>query len=248
METSNSREAHLAARRSAEEQQQARAAETLKDHKYTCLVKTADVEVWRCKGDGIFYAFDIMMTRFGIAIVGDIDNLTFSVGLGYGMPFLAGKDVTYYIHSKLSECHKKRVFSEDLFRAVLMTGICRELHSECSEELWDALPGWAQDSDQIKGSHWAEFRQIVLKNRRDLDNGDDRWMHWDDLLTEAEQIGFKEEAQVFMRDNQEALFLGPEWYESRIDEVCSGLIRELYLINHAAKAIIAQTATPEVAA
>lgn len=70
-------------------------------------MKQADVEVWRCKAESTTaYAFDIMMTRFGIAVVGDIGDLTFSVGLGYGISFLAGDDVTYYLHTKLNESHK----------------------------------------------------------------------------------------------------------------------------------------------
>ncbi|WP_226342927.1 MULTISPECIES: hypothetical protein [Pseudomonas] len=107
MDVTKSREAYIDERRQTEAERKARAAEKLKDHQYTCLVKQSDVEVWRCKAERTTaYAFDIMMTRFGIAVVGDIGDLTFSVGLGYGMSFLAGDDVTYYLHTKLNESHK----------------------------------------------------------------------------------------------------------------------------------------------
>ncbi|EKT4478407.1 hypothetical protein QEL91_004134 [Pseudomonas putida] len=241
MDVAQSREAYINQRRKTEDERKARAAEKLKNHQYTCLVKQADVEVWRCKADRTTaYAFDIMMTRFGIAVVGDIGDLTFSVGLGYGMKFLAGDDVTYYLHTKLNESHKKKVFSTDLFRQVLVSSICRELHDDCSEEIWDTLPAWVQDADLVRGSHWQEFRALTLIHRRDLHNGDDRWMHWDDLFDAAEQIGSTEEAHLFMRDNAEVLCLGEEWYEHRITETCDSLYAQLYMINHAAKAIMTQ--------
>lgn len=241
MDVTKSREAYIDERRQIEAERKARAAEKLKDHQYTCLVKQSDVEVWRCKAERTTaYAFDIMMTRFGIAVVGDIGDLTFSVGLGYGMSFLAGDDVTYYLHTKLNESHKKQVFSTDLFRQALVSSICRELHDECAEEIWDILPAWVQDADLVRASHWQEFRALTLIHRRDLHNGDDRWMHWDDLFDAAEQIGSTEEAHLFMRDNAEVLCLGEEWYEHRVTETCDSLYAQLYMINHAAKAIMAQ--------
>ncbi|HCA6674610.1 TPA: hypothetical protein ACG5BG_002973 [Pseudomonas aeruginosa] len=241
MDVTKSREAYIEERLQTEAERKARASEKLKNHQYTCLVKQPDVEVWRCKAEGTTaYAFDIMMTRFGIAVLGDIGDLTFSVGLGYGMSFLAGDDVTYYLHTKLNETHKKQVFSTTLFRQVLVSSICRALHDECSEEIWDTLPAWAQDADLVCGSHWQEFRALTLTHRRDLDNGDDRWMHWDELFDDAERIGFTEEAHQLMRDHAEVLCLGEEWYEHRITKTCDSLYAQLYLINHAAKAIMAQ--------
>ena len=47
---------------------------------------------------------------------------------------------------------------------------------------------------------------------------------------------------MFMRDSSEALCLGDEWYENRVDEPSQGLVQCLYMINHAAKAIMAQEA------
>ncbi|AXQ51127.1 MULTISPECIES: hypothetical protein [Pseudomonas] len=245
MDVANSRAAYIEQRRQNEDERKARAAEKLKNHRYTCLVNQDDAEIWRCKAEGTTaYAFDIMMTRFGIAVVGDIGHLTFGVGLSYGMKFLAGDDVTYYLHTKLNESHKKKVFSQDLFRQVLVSCICRELHNDCSEAIWDTLPAWAQDSDLVRGAHWAEFRALTATHRRDMSNGDDRWMHWDDLFDQAEDIGFTEEAHSFMKDNSAVLCLGDEWYEHRITETCDSLYAQLYMINHAAKAIMSQTDQP----
>lgn len=246
MDNEQFRLAFIAKRKKTEQEFQARAAENLAQHQYTCLVQQDDVVVWRCKApQTTAYAFDIMMTRFGIAVVGDIDNLTFSVGLGYGLKFLAGDDVSYYLHVKLDERCKQRDFSEELFREVLMRNIAQELKSTCADELFDSLPAWLQDPDQVEGKHWLEFRDVVLAKRRDLSHTDDRWLQWDDLLDTAAEISFAEEAKLFMRDNSEVLCLGDEWYELRVDEPAHGLMQRLYMINHAAKAIVAQNAPQE---
>jgi hypothetical protein len=237
------RRAAIAQRKKTEQDYRDRAAENMVDHEYTCIVDQKDAVIWRCKAaKNTFYAFDIMMSRFGIAVVGDIDNLTFSVGLGYGIEFLAGDDVTYYLHTKLSEVCKNRSFSEHLFREVLMRNIAKALHEECEEDMFESLPEWLQDPDRVNTVHWAEFRQLVLAKRRDMSHTDDRWMHWDDALDAAQEITFTEEAMIFMRDNSEALCLGDEWYENRVDEPSRGLVQCLYMINHAAKAIMAQKA------
>ncbi|MFP3924614.1 hypothetical protein [Pseudomonas sp. W5-36] len=235
------RRAAIAKRKKTEQDYRGRAAENMVDHEYTSIVDQRDAVIWRCKAaKSTFYAFDILMTRFGIAVVGDIDNLTFSVGLSYGIEFLAGDDVSYYLHTKLSEVCKKRSFSEDLFREVLMRNIAQALHEECEEEMFESLPEWLQDSDRVDAIHWHEFRQLVLAKRRVMSHTDDRWMHWDDALDAAHEITSTDEAMMFMRDNSEALCLGDEWYETRVDEPSQGLMQCLYMINHAAKAIMAQ--------
>jgi len=238
------RRAAIANRKKTELDYMARAAENLARHEYTCLAQQENLVAWRCKAEqSTSYAFDILMTRFGIAVVGDIDNLTFSVGLGYGIEFLAGDDVTYYLHTKLSEVCKKRSFSEHLFREVLMRNIAQALHEECELEMFDSLPEWLQDPDKVDAAHWPEFRQLVLAKRRDMTHIDDRWLHWDDLLDTAHDVTFTDEAMLFMRDNSEQLCLGDEWYENRVDEPSQGLVQCLYMINHAAKAIVAQMAS-----
>lgn len=241
------RQAVISHRKKTQQDFQNRAAECLAQHEYTCLVSQADLIAWRCKAPGTTaYAFDILMTRFGIAVVGDIDNLSFSVGLSYGLDFLAGDDVTYYIHGKLDENSKSRRFSEHEFHEVLLRGVAGALARECDEELFETLPEWLQDQDLANGSHWCEFRQLLLEKHTDPAIGDDdRWSTWVDLFDAANDIGTTEEAQIFMRDNSKELGLGEEWYDHRVDEPCPRLVQCLYMINHAAKAIKAQ---PQAAA
>jgi len=93
------------------------ALETLNTHVFTKLVSNQDIVAWRCKRpNSSCYAFDILITHYGISVVGDIDNLTFRVGSSYGMEFLAGRDVEYYIHSKLDHHCKERDLNHDRVR------------------------------------------------------------------------------------------------------------------------------------
>lgn len=230
---------YIARRKKTEEDFINRAERILEKHEYRCLTDNHGVEVWRCAQPGTScYAFDIMMTRFGIAVVGDIDNLTWTVGNSYGMPFLAGKDVTYYMHTKLNEVHKKREYSEKLFRQCLTNQLCKAICDldDCAED--EELPPFilqGNHDELVGGSCFQALRDYIAE--RTCEDGD--WAEWDCLLDEAAGIGFTEEAQLFMRDNEEKLNLGSEWYEYRIDEVSEGLLNELYLINAAAKKIMA---------
>lgn len=91
----------------------ARAEQILTGFEYTCLARGVGVEVWDCRRPGTsVYAFTISVAPRGIAVVGDIGALTFGVGSAFGLPFLAGDDVAYYIHSKLS--HEVRDGSVEL--------------------------------------------------------------------------------------------------------------------------------------
>lgn len=218
------------------------AAEYLKNHQYRALVDADDVKVWRCQQPGTSaYAFDIMLTRYGIAVVGDIANLTFSVGLGYGLDFLAGDDVGYYIHSKLDEKCKTREFDEPAFRRALIDGICQRIADEAEFDAYEELPDWVREEKERgpDGSHWMDLREFIRSEAR-KDDADDKWDEWDDLLREAHDIGDEHPAGAFMNEHCETLGLGPDWWEIRVTTPSTSLMRELYMIRHAALAILAQ--------
>jgi hypothetical protein len=94
---------------------QLEARRILKNHDYV-RIGFGKCEVWQCTNNGSStYGFDISISRFGIAVHGDIGSLSFRVGSYYGMSFLAGKDVEYYIYSKLDEAyHKTQVVKEKI--------------------------------------------------------------------------------------------------------------------------------------
>jgi len=226
----------IAQRNAEEAKRRERAAECLKDHEYTVLADTDQLKAWRCKAPGsTAYAFDILMTRFGIATVGDIDGLTFSVGLSYGIEFLAGKDIGYYIHSKLEGHCREREFDEDAFRAALVHGVCGQIcESTHNDEEYAALPEWMRnDGGPGESGRWDELCEFVEAKHGSISYGEDGHDFWDSLndrLEEATCIG----------STEEAFGLGCDYWEIRVDKPRESLINRLYLINHAAKAIVAQ--------
>jgi hypothetical protein len=237
-------------RRQKEAQLRADAAEPLKSHVYTALVDQDNVQVWRCaRPDSNCHGFDIMITRFGIAVVGDIANLTFTVGASYGIEFLAGKDISYYIHSKLDEKCRTKEFDEAAFRDAIVNGVCeRIVDNSQTDEAYDALPDWISNEAtraQDASGKWDELLAFVEAKHDAHPYGEDDHEFWDqlnDCLNEANNISYTEEAHQFMGANDEVAGLGCEWWEIRVDKPSESLIRELYMINHAAKAIMAQKA------
>lgn len=221
----------------------AEAAQYLQNHQYLALVDNDDVKVWRCKQPNTnAYAFDIMLTRYGIAVVGDIANLTFGVGLGYGLNFLAGDDVGYYIHSKLDEKCKTREFDEAAFRRALIDGVCQRIAEEVlGDDECETLPGWVLEEGErgADGSRWKDLRDFVKAEAR-KDDAADEWDEWEGLLSEATDIGDQHQAGVFMNEHCETLGLGSDWWEISVTNPSESLMRELYMIRHAALAILAQ--------
>ncbi|MCE4073506.1 MULTISPECIES: hypothetical protein [Pseudomonas] len=225
------------------EERRTEAAEYLKNHQYRALVDNDDVKVWRCKQPNTnAYAFDIMLTRFGIAVVGDIANLTFGVGLAYGLEFLAGNDVGYYIHSKLDEKCKTREFDEAAFRRAIIAGVCQRIAEEVlGDDDSEALPRWVHEEAErgADGSRWNDLRDLVTAEAK-KDDAADEWDQWGDLLAEATDIGDEHQAGAFMNEHCETLGLGPDWWEISVTNPSESLMRELYMIRHAALAILAQ--------
>ncbi|MBC2658601.1 hypothetical protein H7A76_24450 [Pseudomonas sp. MSSRFD41] len=236
----------IAKRKAEEAKRRDRAAECLKDHQYTVLADTDQLKAWRCKAPGTnCYAFDILMTRLGISVVGDIDGLTFSVGLSYGIEFLAGDDIGYYIHSKLERHCQEREFDEEAFRAALVTGICSQIcENTHDDDQYAALPEWMRNDGGIgEAGRWEELRELVNAKLRPLKFGDEGYDFWDELndrLYEADHVECTEQASLLMSEHHEVLGLGCDYWEITIDKPRDSLISRLYLINHAAKVILAQ--------
>lgn len=98
------------------------AAAAMTGHQYHCLASNEHIEAWRCAEPGTsIYAFDILITRYGIAVVGDIDNMTFSVGMNYGLEFLARDSVDCYMYGKLSQESREK----EIDRAALLRFCCQ---------------------------------------------------------------------------------------------------------------------------
>ena len=79
------------------------------------------------------------------------------------------------------------------------------------------------------------------------EDGRDFWDSLNDRLYEADHVECVEQASMLMSEHHEVLGLGCDYWETTIDKPRDSLINRLYLINHAAKAIVAQLAEAKAA-
>lgn len=115
-----------------------RAQEICRNFEYQCIARGDEkthAEIWRCKEPGSFeHAHDVMVTRMGITVVGDMDPLVFRV-TGRDMSFLAGDDVDHYIHRKLDQSFRDQVLN----MPAVYTMVGRVVASHL-EDIW--VHGW----------------------------------------------------------------------------------------------------------
>jgi len=212
-------------------QLRARAVEILERFKYKPMTVdefASELDAWRCKEPGTTsYAFDIMITRFGISVMGDIGNLTFRVGVSYGMAFLAGNDVDYYIHSKLdSALYEKVDFDGDRF----MEGVAHRLADALYDELDGNVPHWMSHNEYTPGKlyGWLAEQPKKLATTKH---------HFVKIYDQAARVGTVEDAVGFLQGSD--LFDDPESWPSYT--MPSAAIRqELYIVNEAARRIMTQ--------
>lgn len=183
------------------------------------------LDAWRCQKPGTSsYAFDILITRFGISVQGDIQNISFRVGLSYGMPFLAGDDVAYYIHSKLEYGCDRKELDEDALKLGVARILARKL-----VRAHDDLPDWIQEDmpDDLlrKLSTWTTkrpaLRDLALETR--------------ETFIRLESVSTAEEAYNLLSE----LEPDPEGWP-QVEQTSTVLLANLYMINEAARRILAQ--------
>ncbi len=130
------------------------------------------------------------------------------------------------------------------FRAALVTGVCNQVCEQIDEDKYSALPEWMRnDGGRHEAGRWDELRKLIKDHLAAIENGGDGRDFWDSLndrLSEADDISYVEQARMFMGEHHEVLGLGCDYWEIIIDKPRDSLINRLYLINHAAKAIVAQ--------
>ena len=112
------------------------------DHVVTCLVDNDEIEAWRFKRpDTIDCQIDIMMTKYGMAMVGDYGEFTFYVGRSYGMDFLANPSKGYVAQKIHTECKRYELDTKSLYEYCL-----EEVKQYLSENLDDA--DWIESINQ----------------------------------------------------------------------------------------------------
>ena len=157
------------------------ARENLKDHQFKQLASWGEGgrEVWECSRPGSScYAFTICITRMGIAVVGDVDGLTFNVGSNYGMPFLAGDDVGYYIHSKLEASCKEKELNRERYLEYVARCIIRHIANNYQTEL-EALhvgiPDWLTEDADPCHKDFERLQNFVYRVWHSMEVGHDLW-------------------------------------------------------------------------
>lgn len=211
-------------------------ADWLKGHQYTQLVKTSAIEAWRCKEPGSTnLAFDITITRFGMAAMGDIGNLTFGVGSSYGLEWIANTSLDN-LHGKLEPNCKEVWIDKDAILESVRLCICEALEED-EVDYPESISTVAGLIDWLKGEDYAESEYPLeewlelLERIGRFDEGTDR-----DVVPALDLIA---ESETLLRTADTW-----EWsYTKPTDHVW----RKLYYVRHAARQILAQQAAAEEA-
>ncbi|HAM42112.1 MAG TPA: hypothetical protein DCS42_06930 [Nitrospiraceae bacterium] len=222
------------------------AKENLKDHQFKQLASwgEGDSEVWECSRPGSSsYAFTICITRMGIAVVGDIDGLTFNVGSNYGMPFLAGNDVGYYIHSKLEASCKEKELNRERYLEWVARCVIRYIannHIDGLEERKVAIPDWLTEHADPDHKDFERLRDFVYHVWHGFDCADELW-DWfyscHNLLDSADGAAEMHEAYA-LPDLDGVDF---DWADAPdFEKPRESLMVRLHMVNEAAKRIMAQ--------
>ena len=223
-------------------QELAQAAENIANHTVELICGKGSAEIWRCtnKGSSI-YGFDLVISRFGIAMYGDVDSLVFSVGSSYGIDFLARKSVCGYMISKLEpEYREKRELDEDSLRQVLTQVGCSLLDSEFVSYIPDtgvscvSLPEWVETgaSGDTKDIKLDDVLEELKKH--DSEQTHNKFYEFCDsvenLLEDRVPNGLQA-VEAFIAENHNELNLGCEWYEYTISRHDGRLIHRLEMLR-----------------
>lgn len=219
-----------------------RAAHDMAAFKYTKL-SSGLAEVWRCKNPkDTFFAFDICITRFGIAAFGDFGSLVFNVGSSYGIGFLAGDDVEYYIHSKLDESCKKKEFDQDYFDEKRCEAVCNRIASmneaaglDDGDEGYIKVPDRGEEDAESYVGTLRAFCGEQAENIAFGKPGHETWWGMWEFLDES--ASDSREAHELFSENEGLLLISDTW-EYEFEKPCNNLIQRLYMLRHAAKHIM----------
>lgn len=212
------------------------AEERLRDHEYKLLVNDNGVEVWSCKRpDSICYAFNIVMFPMGICMAGDTGELVFDVARGLG--FLAGDDVEYYIHSKLSQdCRQteydeesiKESVTDNIIESILDDGIKGEIETDVLNKI----------QVDIKEFNFSELKEYIEELYFETDTSEDYHDFFYELNEFLEKVDFLDNTNdaYNLLDNCEVVEFH-DVFEYEFDKPKESLIRRLYMLNVASKKI-----------
>lgn len=220
-------------------QELAWAAENVKDHTVELICGKGSNEIWRCTKNGSStYGFDLVISRFGIAMYGDTDSLVFSVGSSYGIEFLARSSVCSYMISKLESVYReKRELCEESLKQVIIEAGCRLLKDKFVSYIPEDgvscadLPEWLDSSDP-KDVTLEKVIEEMKKHAPEQPHTlfDLFEVEVDALMTHHIHDGL-EAVQGHISNHYDELNLGCEWYEHTISKYPSSLIQRLEMLR-----------------
>lgn len=227
----------------------AEAARRMDGFCYTQAVSTDRVEVWHCQkpGTGVYH-FDITVLRTGMAVTGDMDGFLFEVGgfgsNAYGIPFLTHPNKSY-VAEKLESQSRKMEFDQDYFKKIIaeqaayLIGESGAMSGLVSDENGDDLPttpDWIKDGGAANFSDMATWLLNATVACKDLTGR----LYAQELLDEmdfSKRIESTNEAYQFLSDS--GTFLFRDVGDFTLDKLDGELIQRLYMLDHAATAILA---------
>lgn len=214
-----------------------RCAELIKDHQYTLLAKTDSLEAWRAQAPGsTAYAFDLVMSRYGMAMYGDTNNLVWRVGASYGLKFLAEAD-DHSAYMKLDDNCREEDLDEENFAMLVFDAIYHLLFSRTVANLPDWLPDTAPNAERI-----AQLDAWLCENP----TADGEYGALVVALREAQELEVNsiEGARRWLDDHQELLELSGDEGED-LGKPTNSVMQRIYFARHAAEQILAQKGLAE---
>ena len=192
-------------------------------------------EVWHCgKNGSSSYAFDICIMPMGISVCGDIGELTFNV-YGRDIDFLAGKDIGYYIHNKLSENSKEKQFCETKFYSYVVDQLLsdieyKEFTNDGEYEKFEKL---------VEDENFADFFEKCQTMYFDCDVSNKEYDYLRELdyfINEIKSVYDDRSAHELLYKTDFISF--DDSWEYDFTEMSDSLWFKLNMINHAAKKIV----------
>lgn len=209
------------------EQFEAEAAHRMEGFTFTRIGVTPEIEAWRCQkpGTGIF-AFDLVFTRWGISMFGDVDGLLFNVGLPqYGIGWLTHQDIGY-IHSKLERQCQEREFDLDAVKEYVTRWLCSKL-TEIQDHP-DKLPAWMDPDGRDLHTRFGDLKAWLTNNK-----------DYPDVLGFLDDVAALDnthEAYKLLDENTDLLGIN-DLCDISLDRPDRDLVQRLYMVRRAARAI-----------
>lgn len=220
------------------------AKEILAEHKYTQLASGKGFELWDCsKPNSSSYCFNISVMPYGIAVMGDIGDFMFNYH-PKGIEFLSGNDVGYYIHQKLIPIHKETEYNSDYVKEIVAGAVFDKFEND--ESLWELFTEDEHSKIQNDFSKREDFTFDILTEyiEKNLEakfinpKANDFLVDIKQFLVEIEISDNEYEAYECLSSDLVIGFADDMDYDFTKTSDC--LMQNLYIINEAAKAIVAQ--------